>query len=147
MKNCVSSDRNLAPYAETLKGHGLDFVFRYYSATTQKPEKRLTALEALALSAVGLAIAVVYEDGPTFPAYFSTERGHLDGRNTHQYAQELDQPVGSTIYFAIDYDASLSQLSGAIEDYFRGVSYGMNESGGGSSLYAVGVYGSGTACS
>ena len=68
-----------------------------------------------------MEIGVVYEDGPTSLGYFSASRGHLDGVNAHFYARELHQPPASAIYFAADYDASLSDISGAIFDYFGGV--------------------------
>jgi hypothetical protein len=46
----------------------------------------------------------------------------------------------------VDYDASLSDLAGAILDYFQGVHQGMIDAGGGSDGYQIGVYGSGAAC-
>ncbi len=146
MKRGISTNRNVASHAASLKQHGIDFVFRYYSRTTHQPEKRLTLPEAEAISAAGLELAVVYEDGPTSLDYFSNSRGHLDGVNAHHYAQALHQPPSSAVYFAIDYDATFQHISGAIYDYFRGVDQGMRDAGGGSSSYTIGVYGSGAAC-
>jgi hypothetical protein len=146
MKNGISTNLNLANYATCLKQKGIDFVFRYYSQTTHQAEKRLTMAEAQALSDAGLQIGVVYEDLPTAISYFSGSRGHQDGVNAYHYAVSLHQPVGSAIYFTVDYDASPSDISGSILDYFRGVDQGMRDAGTGASSYTAGVYGSGAVC-
>ena len=146
MKRGISTNRNVATQAACLKQQGVDFVFRYYSLTTHQPEKRLTQAEAEALAAAGLEIGVVYEDAPTSLSYFSGGRGHRDGVNACKAALSLHQPPGSAIYFTVDYDAALADISGSILDYFRGVDQGMKDAGGGNSAYIAGVYGSGAAC-
>jgi hypothetical protein len=146
MKRGISTNRNVASQAACLKHAGIDFVFRYYSETTHQPEKRLTQAESQALSAAGLGVGVIYEDAPTSSAYFSGTRGHQDALNAYSAALSLHQPAGSTIYFAVDYDASKADIAGLVFDYFCGVDRGMRDAGGGSSDYAVGVYGSGASC-
>ncbi len=146
MKRGLSTNRNVSSKAACLKQSGIDFIFRYYSRTTLQPEKRLTLAEAEAINAAGMQLAVVYEDGPTSLDYFNNSHGHLDGVNAYHYAQSLHQPAGSAIYFAIDYDATFSDIAGGIYDYFRGVDHGMRDASGGESIYAIGVYGSGAAC-
>jgi hypothetical protein len=64
----ISTERNLTGKAACLKQSGISFAIRYYSRTTPSPAKRLTLLEATALSNAGLKIAVVYEDKPTSAA-------------------------------------------------------------------------------
>jgi len=140
----VSTNHNVGSQATCLKQAGVDFVFRYYSLTTHQPEKRLTKPEADALSAAGLQLGVVYEDGPTDPSYFSNSRGQQDGANAYQYASLLQQATGSAVYFAVDYDASAEDVQGVITDYFNGVVQGMTNASGGS--YQIGVYGSGLVC-
>jgi hypothetical protein len=146
MKRGISTNRNVMSQASCLKQSGIDFVFRYFSQTTHQPEKRLTQSEAEALSAAAIQIGVVYEDAPTSVSYFSRTRGHQDGVNAYNAALNLHQPVGSAIYFAVDYDASLADISGSVFDYFNGVNQGMKDAGTGQSNYAIGVYGSGAVC-
>jgi Domain of unknown function (DUF1906) len=146
MKRGISTNRNVSGNVDCLKAAGIDFVFRYYSQTTHQPEKRLTQGEAEALSASGIQIGVVYEDGPTSLSYFSTTRGHQDGVNAYHAAAQLHQPPESAIYFAVDYDAALADIAGAISDYFQGVNQGMSDAAAGNNSYQIGIYGSGAAC-
>lgn len=146
MKRGISTNRDLTTYAAALKTAGIDFVMRYYSRTTTQPQKRLTRIEADALSAAGLEIGVVYEDGPTHAAYFSTDRGHLDAVNACRAGLSLQQPSGSAIYFAVDFDATQADIGGAVLNYMCGVDRGMRDSGNGDSPYLIGVYGSGAVC-
>lgn len=131
--------------AACLASNGITFVFRYYSATTTHPAKRLTLAEAQALVTAGIQIGVVYEDGPTSVSYFTNGRGTQDGGRAWQYAQQIGQPVGSAIYFAVDYDAKPADLA-AIASYFQGVQFGLDTASGGVSSYSIGVYGSGLVC-
>jgi len=145
MKNGISTSMQTGADALCLASSGINFVFRYYSATTTIATKRLTVSEAQALTAAGIEIGAVYEDGPTSANYFTNGRGVRDGERAFQYAQQIGQPAGSAIYFAVDYDAPASDLS-AIISYFQGVQSGLNVVSGGSSPYAIGVYGSGLVC-
>jgi Domain of unknown function (DUF1906) len=146
MKRGISTNRNLSESTNALNENDVDFVFRYYSQTTHQPQKRLTRAEAEALSSAGLVIGVVYEDNPTAASYFSNTRGHQDAVNAYNAALALHQPVGSAIYFAVDFDASLSDISGSILDYFNGVRRGFSDAAQGDPNYTIGVYGSGATC-
>jgi hypothetical protein len=146
MSQGISTNRRLTGKAQCLRTQGQSFVCRYFSRTTHQPEKRLLKAEADALIAAGLQIVTVYEDGPTNATYFSKQRGHDDAVGAHGFAQEIGQPAGSAIYFAVDYDATVMATEGLITDYFRGVLEGLSSAGGGTPQYAVGVYGSGRVC-
>jgi hypothetical protein len=142
----ISTDHDVTQHLTCLQGSAIQFVCRYYSVNTKNNEKRLTSAEAKAISAIGLQIVVVYEDSPTGIGYFSFARGHLDGVNAYHYGNLLHQPKGSAIYFAVDYDAKPQEITGGILDYFRGVKQGFTDGGQGSSIYDIGVYGSGLCC-
>src|SRR3954471_23360083 len=143
----ISTNRRITMRVACLRQAGVQFIARYYSATTLQPEKRLTRSEAQAISAAGMTMVTVYEDGPTHVGYFSTSRGHHDGINAYHAAAELLQPSGSAIYFAVDYDALSSDIAGAISDYFRGVAQGFAEAAQGATpIYSIAVYGSGACC-
>lgn len=123
-----------------LQQQAIAFVGRYYSRTTQTAGKKLTAAEAKSLSAGGLTIVTVYEDGPTSYGYFSASRGTADANGAVQQAQAVGQPKGTAIYFTVDYDAAADEIADNITDYFRAVVAAVGKK------YAVGVYGSGAVC-
>jgi hypothetical protein len=139
MRSGISTNRNLTSQAACLRTAGIDFAFRYYSQTTHQPEKRITRAEAEALSAAGLHLGAVYEDGPTEVSYFTEARGRQDMANAIRFATDLGQPSGSAIYFTVDYDASAADTSGAVLAYFNAI-------GDSPSPYSIGVYGSGAVC-
>lgn len=143
----ISTYRNCAGAAECIKEAGYDFVIRYYSRLTRMPEKRMRQDEAQAISNVGLQLAVVYQDSANAPDYFTLVRGARDGQYAYNYAiQEIGQPAGSTIYFAVDYDATQQQIQNAVSNYFLGVKQGMEEASDDQPIYNIGVYGSGATC-
>jgi len=137
MKRGISSAKNLVPFVSCLADSGIRFAFRYYS---QSSWKRLTLPEARTLTDAGIEIGVVYEDGPTKVSYFTSARGQADAQRAIGFAQALGQPSGAAIYFAVDYDATLSHLP-AISAYFTAVRSQLDATG-----YQVGIYAGGTVC-
>lgn len=135
-----SSSACTATSISCLQQEGISFVGRYYSRTTQIPGKKLTPSEAASISAAGLQIVTVYEDGPTSYAYFSSDRGTADASGAMQQAAAIGQPNGSAIYFTVDYDAAPSEIAGNITAYFQAVAAAIGDA------YRVGVYGSGSVC-
>jgi len=123
-----------------LQSEGISFVGRYYSSTTQIEGKKLTPSEAGLLSAAGLQVVAVYEDGPTSYSYFSAERGTADAGGALEQAQAIGQPHGSAIYFTVDYNATASDIAANITAYFAAIAAAL------SGTYKVGVYGSGAVC-
>jgi hypothetical protein len=132
--------------AACIKEAGYDFVFRYYSIHTKYPEKLITVNEMKAIRAAGLQLAICYEYAGDHPGYFNLSIGRRDGRFAYHFARQMEQPVGSAIYFAVDYDANLSELTAGIQDYFRGVRDGFNTESDDDPAYHIGVYGSGEVC-
>jgi hypothetical protein len=127
-----------------LQASRLEFVARYY----RTPESRwppLSASEAQRLSALGLKIVAVWEAHSRDPSHFSYFYGYNDAMMAYLQARAVDQPPGSAIYFAVDYNAP-PQTFAAIDDYFHGVAAGFAAANAGKPYYAVGVYGSGAVC-
>lgn len=144
MQNGVDASTNCASIAAKLKAAGKTFVCRYYA---NSGAKRISLNEAKGLSKAGLKIVTVWEDGaPTKAAYFSRVKGIDDATSAYHDAMTLGQPKNSAIYFAVDYDASETDLKGVILDYFRGIAEGFKAVGGAAPDYRVGIYGSGLAC-
>ncbi|HZT43800.1 MAG TPA: DUF1906 domain-containing protein [Chthonomonadaceae bacterium] len=124
--------------AHGIKASGIDFVARYYPTGLKKS---LTRQEAEGLKSAGLWIVSVFELNPTESAYFAggRTRGVEDGEKALESAKACGQPVGSVIYFTVDYDAGEDDLE-AIQAYFEGVRSILMPH------YLVGVYGSGRVC-
>ena len=146
MKQGFDANRDLTAFALGLKDAGYTFVGRYYNINNQS--KNLTLAEAKILSALGLSIIAVWENGyPTKASYFSHAAGVHDGTSAYFYAlKTIGQPAGKPIYFAVDYDASQADLLNNIVPYFIGIADGFNAISGNNPQYPVGVYGSGLVC-
>ncbi len=123
-------------YLPALKAAGYQWVGRYYS---HNPRKNLTLAEAVAIAAVGLRVVSVWESRGDQISSFSNPQGVLDGVDALRQAAACGQPVGTPIYFAVDFDAA-SQEMDQIGAYFAGAKFGL---GG---RYLTGVYGSGLVC-
>jgi hypothetical protein len=131
---------------DCIKGSGKSFVGRYYANPHSK--KILTLNEAKAISQAGLSVVAVWEDGmPTSGSYFSYSEGVDNGTSAYNMASKIGQPANTPIYFAVDYDAIDDDITGSINDYFRGLRDGFNTISGGTPIHPIGVYGSGAVCS
>jgi len=140
----VDASRDCSSIAKALTSDGRQFVCRYYA---NSGKKRLSLAELQVLNSSGLKVVVVWEDGyPTKPSYFSYTKGVDDGTSAYNDALQIGQPTGSPIYFAVDYDASDSDLAGVINDYFKGIVQGLRVASQGGMEHAIGVYGSGATC-
>lgn len=120
--------------AQRAKADGYDYIARYYSFN---PRKNLTPSEVRVLSDAGLAILSIWEAAGDKYVSFTADNGHREGAEALRLAQEVGQPNGSAIYFAVDLDATEEQVADGITAYFRAV----NEVVG--TAYKVGAYGSG----
>jgi len=123
----------------------LDFVARYYRSPSSR-WPTLTAREAQRLSSLGLKIVTVWESHSHDPAYFSYASGYADATSAYTQAKAIGQSPASAIYFAVDYNAPSRDISGPIDQYFRGVAAAFAAVSGGRPEYKVGVYGSGAVC-
>lgn len=138
MAQGFDTTQNVTSKLADLKAAGMDFVGRYLS---QSHWKVVTPAEAAAIAQAGLGLVLVYEDGSTSAGYFSTDRGLEDGSRALQQAGLVGAPAGTTIYFAVDYDATAADVSGPVTAYFQGVVQSFEATG-----FAIGVYGSGATC-
>ena len=72
--------------------------------------------------------------------YFTEKHAKLDALSALLSAKRLGQPDGTTIYFAVDFDVTTSQLD-RIRSYFNIVKSKIGD------RYKIGVYGNGLVCS
>ena len=129
-----------------LKSKDVTTVIRYYNFrnSPQLPEKRLLRPEAQAIAAMGMKIAVVFQQGQNSAPAFSDAQGFKAGIRAFTYARdEIHQPTGSGIYFSVDFDASTAQTNDRIVPFFQGVRRAFSQESAGGPSYRVGVYGSG----
>ncbi len=121
-----------AQLAKQLAAAGIEFVVRYL--VPQRYEwKRLTKAEVEFIRAAGLQLASVFETSASRPAGGAVA-GSVDGQEAYNEAVLIGQPLGSAIYFAVDYDAQPKDYD-AIEQYLWAAAKKVTG-------YAVGVYGS-----
>ena len=146
MNKGFDANKDLSPFSNCLLNAGYNFVGRYYNINN--PAKNLTFAEANFLSSIGIGIVAVWENGfPTSSAYFSEAKGINDGTAAYQYAAlTIDQPALTPIYFAVDYDASVTDVNGVIIQYFNGIVTGFNRASNNNPKYFIGIYGSGLVC-
>jgi len=125
-----------AVQAKALKDAGYGFVCRYL-VPARMAWKRLTKPEADIISVAGLQIVSVYEASAN-NAVGGAAQGYIDGKEALAEAKIVGQPEGSTIYFAVDYDAQPNDYN-AIEAYLKAVQAQITG-------YFAGVYGSYSIC-
>ena len=116
------------------------FVIRYYSHNTHK---NLTTNEIRALVDAGLKVGVVWETTGDHASYFTRAQGEADARDALKMANEVGQPLGSTIYFAVDCDTVPGTPENGVTAYFAAVHATFLKAG---APFLIGVYGSGTIC-
>lgn len=127
--------------AARLKSNGFECAIRYYTRN-RGSWKRLKPEEAEVIVNAGLKLVVVYQDRGRTAADFSFTKGEAAGRAAAAYAlNEIGQPAGSAIYFAVDYDASTGDIDRNIAPFFEGVRAGFAAIGGAD--FRIGAYGSG----
>jgi len=120
---------------------GYNGIIRYISPNSSTfPNKCLTGEEIAAIHSVpGMKIGLVWEAGfPTSPAYFDKSQGEHDADLALAFLKAHAVPTAVPVFFAVDYDASSSDIPGPIKEYFTAVHSALKSAG-----YLIGVYGSG----
>ncbi|NCQ53704.1 MAG: DUF1906 domain-containing protein, partial [Caldiserica bacterium] len=147
MGNGIHTATNVSNVLNCLKSNGKTFVGRYFAVVNTW--KALTRAEAQNISAAGIYIVSIWEDRDgEDPSYFSYSNGKSDGKNAFNYAANLGQLANTPVYFAVDFDAKLSNKQ-SILDYFNGARDGYlqylhdrHEFGLPEIYYKISVYGS-----
>jgi len=120
-----------------IKAAGYEWVGRYYCYNLGKD---LWPDEAMALSAAGIKIVSIFEARGDRYDNFTAAQGTQDAHAALALAGACGQPPGSAIYFAVDFDATATQIYQGIAAYFRAVNIVI------AGKYEIGVYGSGSTC-
>lgn len=101
------------PRPKAIKRAGITGVMRYLSTDSSK---NLTNSEAKALHAAGLGIGLVYETTANRAAGTEAD-GRADARDAEAQADALGFPAELPIYYAVDFDATPTQ----VRAYFKGI--------------------------
>ena len=139
--------------AAELKSAGYNYVGRYLTGTvgsgSSETSKAVTASELQAIFDAGLNVFIIYEDGGYELDYFTAAQGTDDAQTALVAATSLNNgtqalPSGTTIYFAVDYDAEDTDIQNNILPYFQALSaeFNANNYPG----YVIGVYGTRNVC-
>lgn len=102
--------------SQAIAAAGYSFAARYLVPASYA-WKRLTRSEAEAITDAGMQIVSVYEADSNGPIA-GGPAGEKDGIEAFREAQLVGQPLGSAIYFAVDFDAQPRHYD-AIEAYLR----------------------------
>jgi chitosanase len=134
----IDTNDNVSGHLSVLKSLGVTAVGRYYASSQRK---RLTRIEASAISAAGMDLFVVFENSGD--PDLSLERGVNDAQIALAQARALGQPEGTAIYFALEHDKfggfTTAHVPG-LRRYLEGVRQVI------APTYKVGVYGDGVVC-
>lgn len=135
----VDSYSNVTNVLPSLKESGYSFVIRYYTSISTSG-KKTSASEIAAIGNAGLKRVAVFQNSHTQYSHFSESIAANDASAAISQAKSVGQSSG-IIYFAVDFDASTSQINGNIKAHFSKLGTLLSQAG-----YSVGVYGSSLTC-
>ncbi|WP_245614487.1 glycoside hydrolase domain-containing protein [Actinokineospora inagensis] len=140
--DCVSEVT--AARAAALKQAGYQVVGRYLTNVPNTTlDKKIRPGELATIFAAGLRVFPIYQTYGGSAAYFTDQQGAADASTALDAATAYGFERGTTVYFAVDYDALDSDITDSILPYFRGVNRAMGYFG---NPYRVGVYGARNVC-
>ena len=128
------------PYIEALKAEGMEFAARYYRRNGATNPFDMERPEAEALSKAGFWLVSVFQNFGNALKHFTIADAEKDARHALAQAERIGQPIGSGIYFAVDFNPNDFECE-TVLDYFNTVRLEFMQSG-----YGIGVYGSGMVC-
>ncbi|MGG2016925.1 glycoside hydrolase domain-containing protein [Bacillus sp. S10(2024)] len=129
---------------KALKAAGYETVGRYLTnASPGILNKKLQPGELKNIFDAGLSVFPIYQANGRQASSFSAEQGRLDAKTAYDAAKEYGFQDGTTIYFAVDFDAYGTDITDNILPHFKALNEKMVQLGG---SYKVGVYGARNVC-
>lgn len=105
--------------------------------------KRIGPGELRRIHAAGLNVFPIMQEGNTSVADFSYEKGRDHGLQSVRRLMQLGFPAGTTVFYAVDFDANDDGITSRVIPYFQGVNDVVN---GARFKYRVGIYGTRNVC-
>lgn len=134
---CDTATELTSSQVQILKNNGYGYIGRYLPGSNYP----LTAAEKQRIVSAGLFIYSLWEkDNPGYISYFTSSRGTSDARNAISGAKSIGQPLNTPIYFTVDYDAPIEDITGGIHSYLLAIK---NEFIKQNYPYKLGLYGDG----
>jgi peptidoglycan hydrolase-like protein with peptidoglycan-binding domain len=134
---------------KTIIDNGYKMIGRYLTGTVGGTRsKALTNSELRLIFENGLKVFPIYQDGGYYSDYFVEGQGVTDANSAVEKARYLGFESGTTIYFAVDFDAYDYEIKEKIIRYFREIKITFQELQQYSTVphYKIGVYGPRNAC-
>ena len=130
--------------AKWLHANGYQFVGRYiFDPPGSTLDKEIKPGELETIFSNDLKVFPIYQDNARRLEDFTYGNGYQHGLNAHKCASGYGFNRGTTIYFAVDYDATGEEILSAVVPYFQGVQAALASQG---KKYTHGVYGSRNVC-
>ena len=136
----LDTTENMIMHVRTLKQHGVSAVGRYIAGGTWK---QLSVEEADALHAADIKILPIFERDPTDARYFTPATAMADYSHARNVVGDLQIPSTAVIWYAVDFDASQSDLIPIIQYFSTLIDQIRHHRADGYEFPGVGVYGSG----
>lgn len=142
-KGCDTATQLNLKQIKTIKEAGYEVVGRYLTNTPGGTlNKRLTIEEINNINNEGLNIFPIFQEVGRSVEAFNVTTGRENGLKAYNATQELNIPVGTTIYFAVDFDPTDDEITEGIIPYFKGIKESEINND-----YIIGVYGTRNVCS
>ena len=126
---------------EYLKNNGYEVVGRYL---TGGDFKQLRPNEPQRILDKGLSFFPIFQESSTDVSYFTADRAVQDAISATNAAKEFRIPRRSIIYFAVDLDATDTEINSYVLPYFKRLSEYMSYNL--HNYYRIGVYGTRNVC-
>lgn len=149
---CDTATIITAEKAQTLRNNGYKTVGRYLTGNVRTSSgltsKALTSKELAVILDAGLKVFLIYQDGGYESSYFVKDQGTRDAYSAASAARRLGFPSGTTIYFAVDFDAYDYEVTDKIIPYFQEIKSAFTKMQTFSTApkYEIGVYGPRNIC-
>lgn len=149
---CDTATILTAEKAQTLRNNGYKTVGRYLTGNVRTSNgltsKALTSEELAVIFDAGLKVFPIYQDGGYESSYFVKDQGTRDAYSAASAARRLGFPSGTTIYFAVDFDAYDYEVTDKIIPYFQEVksAFAKMQTFSTAPKYEIGVYGPRNIC-
>jgi len=149
---CDTATIITAEKAQTLRNNGYKTVGRYLTGNVRTSSgltsKALTSKELAVILDAGLKVFPIYQDGGSESSYFVKDQGTRDAYSAASAARRLGFPSGTTIYFAVDFDAYDYEVTDKIIPYFHEIKSAFTKMQTFSTApkYEIGVYGPRNIC-
>ncbi|WP_051748595.1 glycoside hydrolase domain-containing protein [Terribacillus saccharophilus] len=134
---------------QTVINNGYKMVGRYLTGTVGGTlSKALTDSELNLIFSKGLKVFPIYQDGGYYSDYFVSGQGNIDANKALAAARALGFPSGTTIYFAVDFDAYDFEVKNKILPYFNEIfsTFAELKQYNGVPDYKIGIYGPRNSC-